>query len=51
MVDGQCPCKPSIEGRDCSRPAEGFYVRPLDEIMLEAEDMTVSFTQTYSSCL
>ncbi len=50
-MSGQCPCKPNIEGRDCSRPALGFYAQSLDLVTLEAEDITVNSMHEHTSAV
>ncbi len=38
--DGQCPCKPNIQGTLCTGPAPGFFFPTLDAFPFEAEDLT-----------
>ena len=38
LSDGQCYCKESITNARCSAPENGFYARPLDFFIFEAED-------------
>ncbi|KAM9375661.1 laminin subunit beta-4 [Pholidichthys leucotaenia] len=35
--DGQCRCLPNMIGRDCSDPAPGYFLPPLDYFLYEAE--------------
>lgn len=37
-IFGQCYCRDNIVGLVCSKPADGYYYRVLDDIKFEAED-------------
>ncbi|XP_046390071.1 laminin subunit alpha-like [Ischnura elegans] len=51
---GQCHCKPNIEGKKCSNPADGYYFPTLHQFQYEAEmgkmhnkeDVQFSFNET-----
>ena len=40
LPDGQCHCRENITNTRCNAPANGFYARPLDFFIFEAEDAT-----------
>jgi len=39
-LDGACFCKDNIVNIKCDAPDNGFYTRPLDFFIFEAEDTT-----------
>ena len=41
-VDAQCPCKPNIDSITCTAPLPGYFFRPLDFILFEAEEAELS---------
>ena len=41
-IMGQCYCKDNIVGLLCSKAADGFYYRVLDDIKFEAEEAELS---------
>ena len=41
-VDAQCPCKPNIDSITCTAPLLGYFFRPLDFILFEAEEAELS---------
>ena len=47
--DGQCYCRENITNIRCNSPDNGFYTRPLDFFVFEAED--ASYPSVSSECL
>ena len=48
----QCPCRPNIDSTTCTSPLPGYYFRPLDYILFEAEGATLTevWTQQHRVC-
>ena len=38
--NGQCRCKPNVQGTLCTAPTPGFFFTTLDTFLVEAEDVT-----------
>ena len=38
LPDGRCYCRENITNTRCNAPGNGFYARPLDFFIFEAED-------------
>lgn len=38
----QCPCRPKVDSIRCNTPIPGYYFKPLDSILFEAEEAAFS---------